>query len=142
MKVRMKVWLEDNDQPVFGEGRRRLLEAICRYGSINRAAKELGQPYRKAWSSLTAMEGRLGFKLLERRTGGDCGGGSCLTAEGHDFLYRYGELMQELQLLAEEKSNMLFSGRYANTHSLIIEQADSYQSMEVEDDSGSSIDDQ
>lgn len=54
MKVRMKVWLEDNDQPVFGEGRRRLLEAICRYGSINRAAKELGQPYRKAWSSLTA----------------------------------------------------------------------------------------
>jgi molybdate transport system regulatory protein len=135
------VWLEDNDQPVFGEGRCRLLEAICRYGSINRAAKELGLPYRKAWSSLTAMEQRLGFKLLERRTGGDSGGGSCLTDEGHDFLRRYGELMQELQVFAAEKSGLLFDGRYAESHSLINKQAETILTGEG-NDSGSSTDNQ
>jgi molybdate transport system regulatory protein len=141
MKVRMKVWLEDNNQPVFGEGRQRLLEAICRYGSINRAAKELGLSYRKAWSSLTAMEQRLGFKLLERRTGGDSGGGSCLTAEGHDFLRRYGELMQELQVLAAEKSGLLFDGRYAESHSLINKQAETILTGE-KNDPGSCTDNQ
>ena len=89
----MKVWLEDKNQPVFGEGRRRLLEAICRYGSINRVAIELGHSFRKIWSSLTTMEDRLELKLMECRTGGDCGGESCLIEEGHDFLHRYGELV-------------------------------------------------
>lgn len=42
MEIRMKVWLADKNQPVSGEGRRQLLEAICRYGSINCAAKKLG----------------------------------------------------------------------------------------------------
>jgi molybdate transport system regulatory protein len=141
MKVRMKVWLEDKNQPVFGEGRQRLLEAICRYGSINRAAKELGLPYRKAWSSLTAMEERLGFKLLERRAGGDCGGGSCLTEEGHDFLHRYGELMQELQELAAEKSGLLFDRRYAESHSLVEDKTETIL-MGEGNDSGSSTDNQ
>ena len=43
----MKVWLEDNNQPIFGEGRCRLMEAICRYGSINGVLHELGHYYYK-----------------------------------------------------------------------------------------------
>jgi molybdate transport system regulatory protein len=116
MDIRFKVWLESDGEPVFGEGRRRLLEGIHRYGSINRAAAELGQPYRKAWASLAAMEQRLGFKLLERRVGGDSGGGTCLTRKGLDFLHCYGELIQELQSLARQKSDLLFDGRYAKSH--------------------------
>jgi molybdate transport system regulatory protein len=142
MEVKLKIWLEDKGKPVFGQGRLRLLEAIHQYGSINRASKELEQPYRKAWASLTAMEDRLGFKLLERRAGGDSGGGSCLTEEGHDFLRRYGELMQELQLLATEKASLLFDGRYAESHSLFSGGAGNHQGMGVENDSNRSIDDQ
>jgi len=133
MEVKLKIWLEDKGKPVFGQGRCRLLEAIHQYGSINRASKELEQPYRKAWSSLTAMEQRLGFKLLERRTGGESGGGTCLTREGLDFLRRYGELMQELQSLALQKTDLLFNGRYAKAHN---------QYMEEGDDSHSSTDHQ
>jgi len=116
MDIRFKFWLESHGEPVFGEGRRRLLEYIRRYGSINRAAAELGQPYRKAWASLAAMEQRLGFKLLERRAGGKSGGGACLTRRGLDFLRRYGEMIQELQLIAGEKSKSLFDERYADSH--------------------------
>jgi|GEM_PF-101360 len=117
MKVQIKVWLEDRDQPVFGEGRRRLLEAVQRYGSINRAAAELGQPYRKAWASLTAMEQRLGIKLLERHTGGVSGGGSRLTEDGLRFLNRYGELMSDLRQFTMERSGLFFLDRYAGLHS-------------------------
>jgi len=117
MDIRFKFWLESHGEPVFGEGRRRLLEYIRRYGSINRAAAELGQPYRKAWASVTTMEQRLGFKLLDRRAGGESGGGTCLTQRGLNFLSRYGELIQELQLIAGEKSKSLFDERYADSHS-------------------------
>jgi len=138
MDIRFKVWLESYGEPVFGEGRRRLLESIYRFGSINRAAAELGQPYRKAWASLDAMEQRLGFKLLERRAGGESGGGTRLTRRGLVFLRRYGELMQELQALAEEKSSSLFDKRYAESHSHSGEGLYTGES----DDSGSSIDHQ
>lgn len=117
MEVKLKIWLEDKGNPVFGQGRRRLLEAIHQYGSINRASRELGQPYRKVWSSLSTMEKRLGFQLLERRVGGKSGGGACLTREGLDFLRRYGELMQDLQSLVMQKTDILFNGRYAQMHS-------------------------
>ena len=142
MDVRFKIWLEDNGEPVFGEGRRRLLECIHRYGSINRAAAELGQPYRKAWASLTAMEQRLGFKLLERRTGGESGGGTCLTKSGLDFLRRYGELIQELQCMAGKKSASLFDERYAEPHSHTREKPKEKQPTGENDDSDSRIDHQ
>jgi len=138
MEIRFKIWIEDKGKPVFGEGRRRLLVAVHQWGSINRAAFELGQPYRKAWASLTAMEQRLGFRLLDRRAGGECGGGTCLTKRGLDFLRHYGELMQELQLLAGQKSGLLFDERYAESHSHAGEK---YYSG-VNDDSGSRIDHQ
>jgi len=138
MDIRFKVWLESHGEPVFGEGRRRLLECIHRYGSINRAAAELGQPYRKAWASLGAMEQRLGFKLLERRVGGESGGGACLTKRGLDFLHRYGELIQELQLMTEKKSTSLFDERYAESHN----HDEEGQSTGENDDSGSRIDHQ
>ncbi len=65
-------------KPVFGRGKRCLLEAIDKYGSINQAAKEIKISYRKAWSYLNAMEERLGMRLIDRQTGGKDGGGADL----------------------------------------------------------------
>lgn len=117
MEIRFKIWIEDKGKPVFGEGRQRLLAAVHQWGSINRAASELGQSYRKAWASLTVMEQRLGFKLLERQAGGESGGGTCLTRRGLNFLHRYGELIQDLQSLTGQESGQLFDERYAKSHS-------------------------
>jgi molybdate transport system regulatory protein len=70
MNIKSKLWIEENDKPVFGSGRRLLLEEIDRRGSINRAAQEMNMSFRKAWGALRAMEERLGIKLVERQTGG------------------------------------------------------------------------
>jgi molybdate transport system regulatory protein len=88
MKLCFRIWL-DNDGKAFGEGPYRLLKAIQKAGSLNRAIVEMGISYRKAWSVLNATEKRLGFSLVERRTGGTLGGGTQLTSAGRAFVEQY-----------------------------------------------------
>lgn len=66
MRVRMKLWLEENGQVFFGQGRQSLLEALDQTGSLAGAARELKMSYRGAWGRLKASEERIGFKLVER----------------------------------------------------------------------------
>lgn len=94
MEIKSKLWIEVEGEPVFGRGRRFLLKAIDKYGSINQAAREINISYRKAWSYIKAMEERLGIKLVERKAGGRNGGGATLTKEAREFLKKY-EMMEE-----------------------------------------------
>ncbi|WP_333653157.1 winged helix-turn-helix domain-containing protein [Dissulfurispira sp.] len=48
MEIKSKLWIEVDGEPVFGRGRRFLLQAIDKYGSINQAAKEINISYRRA----------------------------------------------------------------------------------------------
>ncbi|HLF86602.1 MAG TPA: LysR family transcriptional regulator, partial [Nitrospiria bacterium] len=66
MKVKSKVWIEEDGKPVFGEGREDLLELIDAHGSINKAASSLGISYRKACSYIKTMEETLKIPLVER----------------------------------------------------------------------------
>jgi molybdate transport system regulatory protein len=94
MEIRSKIWIEINGEPVFGSGRRFLLQAIAEYGSINKAAKHINISYRKALSYIKAMEERLGIKFVERRVGGRHGGGATLTKEAKEFFKKY-EILEE-----------------------------------------------
>ena len=108
MKIKSKLWIEVDGQPVFGRGRRFLLEAIDSYGSINQAAKEINISYRKAWGYIKAMEERLGFKLIVRQTGGKNGGGATLTSEARIFLKKYGALEKGMQELVDKRFKSVF----------------------------------
>lgn len=109
MEIKSKLWIEVDGEPVFGRGRRFLLEAIDRYGSINQAAKEINISYRKAWSYIKAMEERLEIKLVERQAGGRNGGGAHLTEDARDFLRRY-EMMEEgIREIVDEKFRQIFN---------------------------------
>jgi molybdate transport system regulatory protein len=108
MEIKSKLWIESGGKPVFGGGRRFLLEAIDRHGSINQAAKEINISYRKAWGYIKAMEERLGFKLIERRTGGKNGGGAALTEEAKKFLTKYEELETGMREIIDERFRKIF----------------------------------
>ncbi len=108
IKIRSKLWIEIDGLPVFGKGRGMLLEAIDKHGSINQAAKEINISYRKAWGYIKAMEERLGFKLIERRTGGRDGGGASLTDEARQFLWKYAAMETGLREIVDEKFNKIF----------------------------------
>jgi len=108
MEIKSKLWIEVNGKPAFGRGRRFLLEAIDRCGSINQAAKEIDISYRKAWGYIKAMEERLGFRLIERQTGGRNGGGAVLTEDAREFLIKYESLETGIQELVDERFSKIF----------------------------------
>jgi len=108
MEIKSKVWLEVDGKPVFGEGRRALLEAIDRHGSISQAAKEINISYRKAWGYIKAMEERLGFELVQRQAGGKNGGGAALTEEARKFLKRYKKIEDGIKELFDERFRITF----------------------------------
>ncbi len=110
MQVRSKLWIEVNGEPVFGRGRRFLLEAIDRHGSINQAARDINISDRKAWGYIAAMEERLGIRLVESQTGGRNGGGSVLTTEGRDFIQRYEKMEEGIREIVDEQFSKAFDG--------------------------------
>ncbi|MEK6673140.1 MAG: winged helix-turn-helix domain-containing protein [Nitrospirota bacterium] len=108
IEIKSKLWIESDGEPVFGRGRRFLLNAIDKYGSINQAAKEINISYRKAWSYIKAMEERLGIKLIERQIGGKNGGGASLTPEAREFVRRYEMLEDGIREYVDERFNKIF----------------------------------
>jgi molybdate transport system regulatory protein len=110
LSIRSKVWIEVDGEPVFGRGRRFLLEAIENHGSINRAAEDVGISYRKAWCHIKAMEERLGVQLVERQAGGKNGGGACITNEARVFLRKYEQMETGIREVVDEKFKSLFLG--------------------------------
>ena len=110
LDIRSKIWIEVGGEPVFGRGRRFLLEAIDAHGSINQAAREVDISFRKAWGYIKAMEERMGIKLIERQTGGKNGGGALLTDEARDLLKKYEALEKGIQEIVDTRFREIFKG--------------------------------
>ncbi len=96
MKLRVKIWLEEDGQPVFGDGRLKLLREIHNTGSITAATEKLGVSYRHAWGEIRKIEQRLGFKLVDTQTGGRGGGGASLTPRAINFLQSYEKISKSV----------------------------------------------
>lgn len=64
--MRMHLWLETEDGLYFGLGRAILLAKIEEYGSLRRAAEELGMSYRAAWGKIKKTEEILGVRLISQ----------------------------------------------------------------------------
>ena len=109
MKVRTKVWIDDDhDKVIFGSGRVRMLEAIDRLGSMNKAAKELKMSYRALWGRIKSTEDRMGAKMLITRPGGGKGSGSLLTPTGKRFLENYRRLTNRIVEQADQAFDKIF----------------------------------
>lgn len=90
MQPNIRVTLfDENSERFFGEGPCRLLHAIEQTGSLRAAAQSMQMAYTKALGLVRHAEQVLGFALTERKIGGKGGGGSVLTDEAKEFLYRY-----------------------------------------------------
>lgn len=89
MRVRMKLWLEEDDEVLYGQGRQLLLEALRETGSLAGAARRLKMSYRGAWGRLKASEERIGFKLVERSSEGRRA--MQLTPEAEELIKRFAQ---------------------------------------------------
>ena len=82
----------------FGRGVDQLLTGVETYGSLNRAAKEIGMAYSKSWRVLRQAEEEFGITLLDRNGAH----GSTLTEEGRTFLMHYREMLAAAEKAAGE----------------------------------------
>ncbi|MEM8895758.1 MAG: LysR family transcriptional regulator [Bacteroidota bacterium] len=100
---RMKVFVDD--QAYLGKGPIDLLQAIEREGSITKAAKATQLSYRKAWQLVENMNSMAEQPLVEKKLGGNRGGGASVTPTGKAILARYKTLEGEVAQFINEKFN-------------------------------------
>jgi molybdate transport system regulatory protein len=101
MKIAYKVWL-DNNGKAFGDGPYELLKLVEKTKSLHQAASRMGMAYSKAWRLILTIEDRLGFTLLERRVGGESGGGSTITPKAKKLVNHYERFRKEIQAELEK----------------------------------------
>ena len=109
MRIKSKIWLEKDGRLVFGEGKSRILKAIQKYRSINKAASSMGMSYRHAWSYIGEIEKRANIKLIERIKGGRGGGGSRLTDSATELIKNYDKLKEDVDEYTDRKAKEIFS---------------------------------
>lgn len=110
MKVSYKVWL-DNHGKAFGEGPYELLKRVEKTKSLHQAANQMRMAYSKAWRLIVTIEKRLGFPLLERKVGGQCGGGSWVTPQGKELIKRYRLFQKDVKTSLEKIYRTHFSSK-------------------------------
>lgn len=67
--LRLRVWIEQENEIYIGIGSTLLLKHIEKLGSLRKAAEELGMSYRRAWGKLKNAEARIGQPLVEKTKG-------------------------------------------------------------------------
>jgi len=109
MKIRTKLWIEDDDgKVIFGGGRERMLEAIDRLGSMNKAAKELNMSYRALWGRIKCTEERIGTNILSKKPGGGKECGSTLTPTGKKLLKNYKRIRDRIVKVSDQEFKNIF----------------------------------
>ncbi len=101
MKAAFKIWL-DNNGKAFGEGPYELLKRVEKTDSLHQAAHQMNMSYSKAWKLIREIEQRLGFPLLERRVGGQSGGGSQITPQAKELMICYARFQREAKCAIEK----------------------------------------
>jgi len=116
VKVKSKVWFEKGGELCFGTGKARMLRAVERAGSLNKAAQRLGMSYRHVWSSVRAAEERLGKPLLIRRKGGRTRGGAVLTDYAKELMRDFATIETDTEAVANRRFGELFGRKRSAGH--------------------------
>jgi molybdate transport system regulatory protein len=109
-KINGRLWIECEGEGFLGPGRVELLQRIEETGSINKAAREMGMSYKKAWEMINALNIQAGKLLVITQAGGEKGGGSVITEEAKQLIAYHNQLRQRfLSFLEKETQNLTTS---------------------------------
>ena len=91
----VRVLLEHGQGRLWVHELHTLLASLALEGSLNRAARAAGIPYRRAWQIIRDAAELSGSPLTSPQTGGPSGGGSLLTPHGQRLLTRLGGVLDD-----------------------------------------------
>jgi molybdate transport system regulatory protein len=106
-KVTGSLWIECNAERFLGPGKVELLERIADTGSINKAAKQMGMSYKKAWGMINSLNAQTIKPVVIPRTGGKKGGGSTITEEARQLIKFHRQLRERFAAFLEKETNRL-----------------------------------
>lgn len=86
-RMRIKIWLEEDDNMIFGPGCAMLLRQIDECGSLAGAVKNMKMSYRAAWGHIKKVEDNLGVDLVVKEGGNKSGYN--LSEQGKTLLAAY-----------------------------------------------------
>jgi molybdate transport system regulatory protein len=104
--MHIRIWLGTEEGNLFGPGRAELLDLIDRFGSLRKAAIELGISYRAAWGKIRKTEKILGYKIVDK--GGSYKEGYHLTEAGRALKDKFNQWHSDVQNNAFEKARTIF----------------------------------
>lgn len=84
----------------LSDRRLQVLRALDACGSISQAARQVGVSYKAAWQAIDTLGNLAGVPVVEKSVGGAGGGGTTLTAAGH-------ELLRAAQAMAQARGAVL-----------------------------------
>jgi len=102
-----RFWIKGKHRSFVGVGRVELLENIAEHGSMNRAAKEMGMSYKKAWKLVDELNEIYNQPLVVKAQGGKSGGGSVLTPKGEALVALFRQLEDELSQYLQKASEQV-----------------------------------
>jgi molybdate transport system regulatory protein len=109
-----RIYLDTDEGTLLAGQRVRLLEAIERHGSIQKAAKELNLSYKAAWDAVNSMNNLCDQPLVLREVGGRRGGGSQLTEHGRNMIRLFRAVEDEYQRALDKLGGNLADMRHFN----------------------------
>lgn len=95
------------EEPFLGPGRIELMQRIAATGSINKAAKEMGMSYKKAWMMVQSLNRQAADPLILTQTGGEQGGGAHLSEAAQALIQGYQALQERFKAFLEEETQNL-----------------------------------
>jgi len=105
--MHLHLWLETEKGLFFGPGRAEILDLIERFGSLRKAAEELGMSYRAAWGKIKKTEEVLGFKLIDKA--GSYKEGYRLTDTGRAMRKKFTEWRRDVEEYALKEARGIFT---------------------------------
>lgn len=108
--INARFWLlgqKGEERTYVGIGRIELLEKIGQYGSMNRAAKEMGMSYKKAWKLIEELNAFCEAPLVVKSHGGVAGGGTQLTEQGKKVIAQFRHFEKRLQAFLQQESEQI-----------------------------------
>ncbi|APY12623.1 molybdenum transporter [Seonamhaeicola sp. S2-3] len=91
-KIKSRIWIENNNNVLLGQGRVQLLKAIETTGSLSKAAKSLNISYKKAWRLLDSVNKSAKKPVTINSIGGKGGGGAELTPYGKSLINAFDDI--------------------------------------------------
>ncbi len=107
-KVSGNILIDCEGERFFGRGRAELLERIAETGSLNKAAKEMGMSYKKAWEMISELNAQSNKPLVILKCGGEKGGGSLITTEAKELLAWHKMLRKRFRAFLEGENVRLY----------------------------------